>query len=64
MVGKSTAETDLARTKALYDSGAVAPAVYDQMKARYDGAKAAVRFLAGRSGTDVPRRGAQGPVLR
>lgn len=41
-VAQNTAETDLARTKALYDNGSVAPAVYDQMKARFDATEAAV----------------------
>ena len=41
-VAQNSAETDLNRTKALYDNGSVAPAVYDQMKARFDAAEAAV----------------------
>jgi RND family efflux transporter MFP subunit len=41
-VGRDSAETDLRRTQALYERGAIAPAVYDQVKARFDGANATV----------------------
>jgi RND family efflux transporter MFP subunit len=42
-VMKSSAQTELERTQALAASGSVAPAVLDQVKARYDAAAAGVR---------------------
>ncbi len=39
-VGVDSAELDFKRTKELFDRGSVAPATFDQVKARYDGAKA------------------------
>lgn len=41
-VAKSSAETELKRTQALSESGSVAPAVLDQIQARYDAAVAQV----------------------
>jgi RND family efflux transporter MFP subunit len=41
-VGLNAAEVDFKRTKDLFDRGAVAPATFDQVQARYDNAKAAV----------------------
>lgn len=41
-VALRSAETDYKRTKELYDRGSVAPATFDQVQARYDGAKAQV----------------------
>lgn len=43
LVQKSTADTELARTKALLDAGTVSPAVYDQVKGRADAIDAAVK---------------------
>ncbi len=42
-VNLSAAELDYKRTKELFDRGSVAPAIYDASKARYDGAKTAVK---------------------
>lgn len=39
-VAKSSAQTELQRTQALSDSGSIAPAVLDQIQARYDAAVA------------------------
>lgn len=39
-VGFDSAELDYKRTKALFDRGSVAPATFDQVKARYNGAQA------------------------
>jgi RND family efflux transporter MFP subunit len=41
-VALDSAKLDFNRTEQLYKSGAVAPATYDQVKSRYDGAGAAV----------------------
>lgn len=41
-VALRSAETDYNRTKELFDRGSVAPATFDQVQARYDGAKAQV----------------------
>jgi len=41
-VAKASAETELRRTRALSESGSVAPAVLDQVQARYDAAVAQV----------------------
>lgn len=42
-VQKSSADTELARTKALHEAGTVSPAVYDQVKARADALDAAIK---------------------
>jgi RND family efflux transporter MFP subunit len=41
-VARDAAESDLKRTQPLLDRGSIAPSVFDQVKARYDGASAAV----------------------
>jgi RND family efflux transporter MFP subunit len=41
-VARGAAELDFQRTKELFDRGSVAPATFDQVKARYDASKAGV----------------------
>jgi RND family efflux transporter MFP subunit len=43
LVAESTAKTEIARVKALFERGSVAPAVYDGAKAQLDAAQAAVK---------------------
>jgi RND family efflux transporter MFP subunit len=50
-VGRDSAETELRRTQTLYERGSIAPAVYDQVKARFDGANAAVEQAKAALGT-------------